>query len=83
MTANAPGRHSMFRLTHRVFGWVGLFFSGLVRGRSGLVLGDRGATAAEYALMASLIALVIVASVTTFGRNVIGLFAVPSSVFNP
>jgi hypothetical protein len=33
--------------------------------------------------MASLIAVVIVASVTVFGRNLITLFAVPSSVFNP
>ena len=38
--------------------------SGLVRGRSGSGRGDHGATAVEYALMASLIALVIVASVT-------------------
>jgi hypothetical protein len=33
--------------------------------------------------MASLIAVVIVAAVTVFGRNVSGLFLVPSSVFNP
>jgi Flp pilus assembly pilin Flp len=57
--------------------------SGLVRGRAGLHRGDHGATAAEYALVASLIALVIVTSVTLFGQNVITLFAVPTSVFNP
>jgi Flp pilus assembly pilin Flp len=42
-----------------------------------------GATSVEYALMAGLIALVIVVSVTLFGTNVITLFNVPSSVFNP
>ena len=48
---------------------------GCSRGRHGLFdRGDRGATAVEYGLMASLIALVIVAAVTTFGRSVSGLF---------
>lgn len=56
--------------------------SELVRGRLGSRRGDRGATALEYALMAGLIACVIVAAVTIFGRNVIGLFDVPSSIFN-
>jgi Flp pilus assembly pilin Flp len=37
----------------------------------------------EYALMVGLIAVVIVASVTLFGQNTIGLFNVPSSAFNP
>ena len=57
--------------------------SGLARGRLGHIRGDHGATAVEYALMASLIAVVIVASVTLFGQNVITLFAVPTSVFHP
>jgi Flp pilus assembly pilin Flp len=57
--------------------------SGLALGRRGSSRGDRGATAAEYALMAGLIAVVIVVSVTLFGRNVSALFLVPSSVFNP
>jgi pilus assembly protein Flp/PilA len=57
--------------------------SGLVRGRPGKCQGDHGATATEYALVASLIAVVIVAAVTVFGRNVSGLFLVPASVFNP
>jgi pilus assembly protein Flp/PilA len=57
--------------------------SELDRGRPGNRRGDRGATSVEYALMAGLIAVVIVAAVTIFGRNVIGLFNVPSSVFNP
>jgi Flp pilus assembly pilin Flp len=36
----------------------------------------------EYALMISLIALVIIASVTLFGQNAINLFNVPSSAFH-
>ena len=35
---------------------------------------DDGATAVEYALMVSLIALVIIAAVTAFGLSVSGLF---------
>jgi pilus assembly protein Flp/PilA len=35
---------------------------------------DRGATAVEYALMVTLIALVIIAAVTAFGLSVSGLF---------
>ena len=44
---------------------------------------DGGATSVEYALMVGLIAVVIVASVTLFGQNAVGLFNVPSSAFNP
>jgi pilus assembly protein Flp/PilA len=55
--------------------------SGLVRGRLGQRQGDHGATAAEYALVAGLIAVVIVAAVTVFGRKVSGLFLVPAGVF--
>jgi pilus assembly protein Flp/PilA len=40
---------------------------------------DRGATAVEYAIMVSLIAVVIIAAVTLFGQNMIQLFQVPSS----
>ena len=36
--------------------------------------GERGATAVEYGLMASLIAVVIVVAVTAFGTSVKGLF---------
>jgi len=36
--------------------------------------GERGATAVEYGLMASLVALVIVVAVTAFGSSVNGLF---------
>lgn len=39
----------------------------------------RGATAVEYCIMVAFIALVIIASVTVFGQNVIRLFQVPSS----
>jgi len=49
------------------------------RGRFGLNRADRGATSVEYALMASLIAVVIIASVTLFGQNVVQLFQVPAS----
>jgi Flp pilus assembly pilin Flp len=57
--------------------------SELVRGRLGIRRGDHGATSVEYALMVGLIALVIVAAVTIFGRNVITLYDVPSSIFAP
>ena len=49
------------------------------RGRSAFWRNDRGATAVEYAIMVSLIAVVIVSAVTLFGQNMIQLFAVPSS----
>ena len=49
------------------------------RVRSGWFGSERGATAVEYALMVSLIALVIVGAVTVFGQNVIQLFQVPAS----
>ena len=57
--------------------------SELVCGRPGTRRGDHGATSVEYALMIGLIAVVIVAAVTIFGRNVITLYNVPSSIFNP
>jgi len=45
---------------------------------------DRGATAVEYALMVTLIAVVIIAGVLTFGTSVKGLFEliVASPPFN-
>jgi pilus assembly protein Flp/PilA len=42
---------------------------------------DRGATAAEYALIAALIAVVIIAAVTLLGGSVFGLFDTTSSSF--
>lgn len=39
-----------------------------------LLRDDRGATAAEYALIASLIAIVVVASVALLGTNLLGLY---------
>jgi pilus assembly protein Flp/PilA len=42
---------------------------------------DRGATAVEYALMVSLIALVIILGVVAFGTSVKGLFEL--AVANP
>ena len=50
-----------------------------VRGRPGSSRADRGATTVEYALMVSLIAVVIIAAVTIFGQNVEQLFHVPAS----
>ena len=51
------------------------FRKGCWGGRLGLyACDDRGATAVEYALMVSLIALVILAAVTAFGLSVSGLF---------
>lgn len=38
------------------------------------VIGDRGATAAEYALLAALIAVVIIVAVVALGDAVFGLF---------
>jgi Flp pilus assembly pilin Flp len=49
------------------------------RGRFGKNRAARGATSVEYALMVSLIAVVIIASVTLFGQNVVQLFQVPAS----
>ncbi|MDE2228516.1 MAG: Flp family type IVb pilin [Alphaproteobacteria bacterium] len=39
-----------------------------------LLLNDRGATAIEYGLIAALIAVVIVAAVTTVGTNLSNIF---------
>jgi Flp pilus assembly pilin Flp len=41
---------------------------------------DRGASAAEYALVASLIAVVIIGSVTALGVGVQALFAFPAGL---
>lgn len=49
--------------------------------RLGGIRVDRGATAAEYALMVSLIVVVIAAAVATFGENVSALFIVPAGTF--
>ncbi len=43
---------------------------------------ERGATAAEYALMVGLIAVVIVVSVTIFGVNTSALFNIPAGVLD-
>lgn len=43
---------------------------------------ERGATAVEYALMVGLIAIVIVAGVSTFGFAVSDLFLIPAGVFD-
>ena len=83
MNATAFGACQVSSAPRSAFVLVMTTLSGLARGRFGAHRGDHGATAAEYALMAGLIALVIIASVFVFGQNVITLFAVPTSVFNP
>lgn len=51
------------------------FLKGRPGGRRGLnARDDRGATAVEYALMVSLIAVVIIVAVVAFGLSVNGLF---------
>lgn len=47
------------------------------RGLRRLMHADRGATAAEYALMVGLIAIVIFATVIIVGERVNDLFAIP------
>ena len=47
------------------------------RGPRVCVQGDRGATAVEYALMATLIAVVLVGVVAIFGQDVAQLFGIP------
>ncbi len=44
---------------------------------------DTGATAVEYGLMVAMIAIVIIAAVTTFGLSVTQLFAIPAGVLGP
>jgi pilus assembly protein Flp/PilA len=41
---------------------------------------DRGATAAEYALMVSLVAVVVIGAVAAFGVAVAGLFVFPAGL---
>ncbi|KQU69455.1 Flp family type IVb pilin [Phycicoccus sp. Root101] len=75
---------SMSRNAVRGAGWTILarstsFVGELVRGRPGAHRGDHGATSVEYALMVSMIAVVIIAAVTLFGQNLVSLFNVPAS----
>jgi len=62
---------------------LGASISELTHGRLAIRPGDRGATAVEYGLMVTLIAVVIVVAVAAFGVNVSKLFLVPASVFTP
>ena len=72
------------RIAVRGAGWRILarstsFVGELVRGRPGARRDDHGATSVEYGLMVALIAVVIIAAVTLFGQNMVGLFNVPAS----
>jgi len=42
--------------------------------------GDRGATAAEYAIVVSLVAVVVISGVAALGQAVLALFAVPGGL---
>ena len=46
----------------------------VVRRAAMVTAGDRGATAAEYALLAALIAIVIIVAVALLGTNLVGLY---------
>lgn len=52
----------------------------LIRGRFQERL-DRGAAAAEYSLIVVLIAVVIIAMVTLFGQQTLGLFTLTTDAF--
>jgi Flp pilus assembly pilin Flp len=43
--------------------------------------GDQGATSVEYALIASLIALVVIVGVALLGANVLGLYSESATSF--
>ena len=56
-------------------------FKALIHGRPGFYArGERGATAVEYGLMVTLIAIAIIVAVMAFGSSVKGLFE--SAVLN-
>ena len=61
---------------------IGAGLLGCAGSRGRATRDDHGATSVEYALMVSLIALVIIVSVTLFGTNAVNLFNVPSSAFH-
>ncbi|WP_224279521.1 Flp family type IVb pilin [Nocardioides lacusdianchii] len=44
---------------------------------------DRGATAVEYALMVTFVAIAIITAVTAFGISVAKLFTIPAGVLGP
>ena len=79
MNARSTYRQASARLGWTLLACATTFVGELVSGRPGAHRGDRGATAVEYTLMVSMIAVVIIAAVTLFGKNLIELFNVPSS----
>lgn len=79
MNARSASRHALSGLGWTLLAYATTFVGELARSRPGTRRGDRGATAVEYALMVSMIAVVIIASITLFGKNLIELFKVPSS----
>ncbi len=83
MNARSTSRQALASLGWTLLACATTFVGGLSSGRPGARRGDHGATAVEYALMVSMIAVVIIAAVTLFGKNLIELFKVPSSAFGP
>ncbi len=79
MNARSTSRQLLAGLGWTLLACATTFVGELDRGRPGARRGDHGATAIEYALMVSMIAVVIIASITLFGKNLIELFKVPSS----
>ncbi|MEO5983573.1 MAG: Flp family type IVb pilin [Pedococcus sp.] len=79
MNARFASRHALSGLGWTLLAYAMTFVGVLARCRPGARRGDHGATAVEYALMVSMIAVVIIASVTLFGKNLVELFKVPSS----
>lgn len=51
-----------------------LFFATLANRINNVKRGDRGATAVEYGLMVSLIAVAIIATVTLLGAQLVAIF---------
>jgi pilus assembly protein Flp/PilA len=57
-----------------VEGWAPVSIPITIRRLMGAIRADRGATTAEYALVASLIAIVVLTAVLFLGTNLLGLF---------
>ena len=79
MNTRSISRTSARGNSRRISVVITSFVGELVRGGPGAHRGDHGATSVEYGLMVALIAVVIIAAVTLFGQNMVGLFNVPAS----
>ena len=77
-TLNQPTRLTQRALDLAAGVLCNLWNHEVLHGRSARCEADRGATSVEYALMVSLIAVVIVGAVTVFGTKVNALFVIPA-----